>query len=90
MINLTHHIDQQSHEIGMLEVTDDGAYTFDFTDIVGRGCTQEEAMNDFRQKFNRKLRELIEFQKILSGKKTPGIVEVGYKGSPIRDCDVRI
>ena len=64
MLKLTHHVNNRHnkpvYEIGSINITEDGCYRFDFTDITGYGSTDQEALDDFKNKFNQKLQDLME------------------------------
>ena len=73
MINLTHHDDGkgkfQSHEVSISESDfynpEYDVFSHDPFDITGYGSTKEEAMEDFKRKFEYVLAEWNAFEKIL-------------------------
>lgn len=73
MINLTHHDDGkgnfQSHEVSISESDfynpEHDVFSHDFFDITGYGSTKEEAVEDFKRKFEYVLAEWNAFGKIL-------------------------
>ena len=74
MIKLAHHDDGkqkcQSHEITVLENStfynnDFNVFSHDFFDICGYGSNKEEALKDFKRKFEYILNEWVAFGKLL-------------------------
>ena len=99
MLKLTHHVNNRHnklvYEIGSINIAEDGCYRFDFTDITGYGSTNQEALDDFKNKFNQKFQELMEFKKLLFGSKhvnalLPEVIEVGYSGEVARNDEAAI
>lgn len=74
MINLTHHNDgkgkDQSHEVSISESdfynSEYNVFSHNPFDITGYGSTKEEAMEDFKRKFEYVLAEWNAFGKMLS------------------------
>ena len=92
MINLTHHDDGkgkcQSHEISISESdfynSEYDIFSHNPFDITGYGSTKEEAMEDFKRKFEYVLAEWNAFGKILSNPATQlNTIEIDYLGNSI-------
>ena len=74
MINLTHHDDGkekfQSHEVSISESdfynSEHDVFSYNPFDITGYGSTKEEAIEDFKRKFEYVLAEWNAFGKLLS------------------------
>lgn len=64
-----------------------GIYSYDLSDIDGYGVTKEEALEDFKNKFQFVFNELESFKKLLfeSDELLDDIIEVDYKGDPIEE-----
>lgn len=52
-------------EVSMKEKTDQGLNNFDFSTIYGYGETYEEALEEFKNTFSKKMELLKEFEKLL-------------------------
>lgn len=95
MIKLAHNDDYkqkwQSHTISAYDNgfhnSDLSIYNYDLSEINGYGATKEEALEDFKNKFQFVFNELESFKKLLfeSDKLLDNIIEVDYKGDPIED-----
>lgn len=92
MINLTHHDDGkgkfQSHEVSISESDfynpEHDVFSHNPFDITGYGSTKEEAIEDFKIKFEYVLAEWNTFEKILFCPAIQiNIVEVDCLGNPI-------
>lgn len=92
MINLTHHDDRkgkfQSHEISISENdfynSEHDVFSHNPFDIIGYGSTKEEAMEDFKRKFEYVLAEWNAFGKLLFCPAIQlNITEVDCFGKPI-------
>lgn len=95
MIKLAHNDDHkhkwQSHTISAYDNgfhnAKSGIYSYDLSDIDGYGATKEEALEDFKNKFQFVFNELESFKKLLfeSDELLDDIIEVDYKGDPIEE-----
>lgn len=95
MIKLAHNDDHkqkwQSHTISAYDNgfhnAKLGIYSYDLSDIDGYGVTKEEALEDFKNKFQFVFNELESFKKLLfeSDELLDDIIEVDYKGDPIEE-----
>lgn len=92
MINLTHHDDGkgkfQSHEVSISESdfynSEHDVFSHNPFDITGYGSTKEEAIEDFKRKFEYVLAEWNAFEKILCCPAIQlNITEVDCFGEPI-------
>lgn len=87
MLEITHHDDGkekfQSHTVGMADRKDDGNfYTFDFS-MEGYGESYDEALEDFKQKFDEQMCRLQAFEKMLFGTDALIPIKVDCFGKPI-------
>lgn len=86
MIYLTHYDDGkekfQSHEVFMKEGKD--LYDIDFCECYGYGEDYEEALENFKTNFSKKMEKLLSFrEKLMNNDKEIQIIEVGCLGEPI-------
>lgn len=94
MIEMTYHNDGkekfQSHEISIREDYFSNAevdvWSHDPFDIVGYGATKEEAIKDFKNKFQYIMKELRAFETMLFDTTviTDGIIEVDCMGKALK------
>ena len=97
MIEMTYHNDgkekYQSHEISIRE-KDFSFYNAEFDvwshnpfNVTGYGATKEEAIEDFKKKFQYIMKELQAFETMLLDTDviTDGIIEVDCVGKPIKN-----
>lgn len=92
-MNLSHHNDGKqkfnSHEVGLIDKdfhnAEYGIFSHNFMDLAGYGETKEEALEDFKRKFQYLLDEWNAFGKMLfeSDVLENKIVEVDCFGKPI-------
>lgn len=95
MIKMTYNDDHKerwrSHTIGLREDyfydAETGVYSHNPLDVEGYGATKEEAMEDFKNKFEYVMKELKAFEAMLFDTDviTNNIIEVDCFGKPIKD-----
>lgn len=85
MLELTHHNDgkckSQSHTVGIVDKTEYGLEAFDLSGIRGHGKTSEEALEDFKQKFDAEMKRLKSFETMLFETDALIPIEVDYAGN---------
>ncbi len=84
MLELTHYNDhkekESSHTVSMTDKTKYGMFPVDFTNICGYGGTYEEALEDFKKKFDETLDRLQKFETMLFGTDALVTIEVDCLG----------
>lgn len=88
MIELTHYENGKKkgryHTVGMVDKTEFGLESFDFSYVLGHGENYDEALDEFKKEFSKKMERLKAFESMLF--KTDALVpiEIDCVGKPIK------
>lgn len=89
MLEITHNDDKkekhQSHTVSMADREGANLYPFDFSSIYGFGSSYEEALEDFKQNFDKEITRLRSFEKMLFETDALVPIEVDCRGKIIKE-----